>query len=75
MKIQFDKLVPYLRIISWFPKKSKKEEEVQNEEEGEKAKNEGKKYKNEWALDSRGSLMVYLKAPLRMAIKENKGKQ
>lgn len=76
MKIQFDKLIPYLRIVSWFPKKSRNEE-TQNAEEKEKdkPKAEEKKYKNEWALDSHGSLMVYLKAPLRMAIKENKGKQ
>ena len=75
LKIQFEKLVPYLRLISWFPKKSKQAEESKDEdEEKNKVKAEGKKYKNEWALDTNGSLMVYLKAPLRMAIKDNKGK-
>ena len=70
LKIDFVKLVNYLRMISCFPKKTRK---VQNEDEdGESPEIEQKKRKGEWALSNTGSLMVYLKAPMRFRNKTKK---
>lgn len=60
LKIQFEKIVPYLRMIRCFPKKVKQEKKT-DEEAPSEAPDQVKEYKHEWALDSKGSLMVYLK--------------
>lgn len=70
LKIDFTKLVTYLRMVSCFPKKVRKAE-TEGEGDAEKEPKE-KQRKNEWALDDKGSLMVYLKAPMRLQNKDRK---
>jgi len=65
LRIDFLPLVSFLRMISCFPKKSRNKKE-----EPEDGVKEEKKRKSEWALDSKGSLMVYLKAPMRFQKKK-----
>lgn len=70
LKIDFVKLVNYLRMVSCFPKKTKKV--VKEGEEEETPDKEIKKRKSEWSLSNTGSLTVYLKAPMRFRNKTKK---
>lgn len=65
LNLEFPKLVAYLRMLSIFPKKMPRLEKTK-EEEGEGDGEEKKRKKNEWALDKNGSLMVELRAPMRL---------
>jgi len=64
LKLDLPKLSSYLRLASCFPEKKKK-----IAVDGEEEPTEGK---GDWSLNKSGSLMVYLKAPMRL---QNKGKK